>query len=216
MILKCVIFDFDGTLFDSMYVWKDAGTKYLNSLNIRPEDDFNETVASMTLRQAAAYVQKAYHIDQTVEQIMEGVSAIVADDYANHIEPAKGVTNLLDRLYSLHVTMVIATLSERNHVLFALKRCHLDHYFTDIITAEDVHTGKDSPLIYEKAMCACKAVKENTAVVEDAYYAAKTAHDAGFTMIGVYENNETQQEQMKEVCDLYVEDLSKWKVEEYV
>lgn len=34
MNLQCVIFDFDGTLFDSMYVWKDVGIRYLKHQNI--------------------------------------------------------------------------------------------------------------------------------------------------------------------------------------
>ena len=63
-------------------------------------------------------------------------------------------------------------------------------------------------------MAAAGGRKDHTIVVEDAYFAAKTAHDAGFTVVGVYEQNETEQGKMKEICDLYVEDLSKWKTGE--
>lgn len=214
MSVQCVIFDFDGTLFDSMYVWKDVGRKYLNMFHITPSDDFEQIITSMTLQQAAEYVQHHYLTHQSVNQIMDGVSRIVAEDYVSHILPAKGVPQLLAELAGMNVRMVIATLSEQKHVIAALQRCHLDSYFMDIITAEDVPSGKQSAQIYEKAMAAAGGRKDHTIVVEDAYFAAKTARDAGFTVVGVYEQNETEQEKMKEICDLYVEDLSKWKTGE--
>ena len=51
MKISCVIFDFDGTLFDSMHVWDDVGRRYLASLGITANDDFEETIAGMTLAQ---------------------------------------------------------------------------------------------------------------------------------------------------------------------
>lgn len=216
MNLQCVIFDFDGTLFDSMYVWKDVGIRYLKHQNITPRQDFQKIVSSMTLHQAAQYVQCSYPIGQTVEQIMDGVNSLVEDEYVHHVLPAAGVEQLLKKLAERQVKMVIATLSERDHVAAALKRCHLDHYFTDIITARQVPTGKHSPQIYVAAMQACGAQKENTIVVEDSFFAAKTAHNAGFTVIGVYEKSEPEQKQMMEICDQYVMNLSQWKVEEWI
>lgn len=216
MNLQCVIFDFDGTLFDSMYVWKDVGIRYLKHQNITPRQDFQQTVSSMTLYQAAQYVSCCYPIGQSAEQIMDGVNRLVEDEYVHHVLPAAGVEHLLGKLAEKQVKMVIATLSERHHVAAALKRCHLDHYFTDIITARQVPTGKHSPKIYFAAMQACGAQKENTIVVEDSFSAARTAHNAGFTVIGVYEKSEPEQKQMMEICDLYVKDLTQWKVEEFI
>ena len=103
-----------------------------------------------------------------------------------------------------------------NYILDINQRYLQHDYFTDIITARQVPTGKHSPKIYFAAMQACGAQKENTIVVEDSFSAARTAHNAGFTVIGVYEKSEPEQKQMMEICDLYVKNLTQWKVEELI
>ena len=82
---EIVVFDFDGTLFDSMYVWKDVGIRYLKHQNITPRQDFQQTVSSMTLYQAAQYVSCCYPIGQSAEQIMDGVNRLVEDEYVHHV-----------------------------------------------------------------------------------------------------------------------------------
>lgn len=38
MKLRCAIFDFDGTLFDSMYVWDTLGETYLKVIGVVPRE----------------------------------------------------------------------------------------------------------------------------------------------------------------------------------
>lgn len=214
MKISCVIFDFDGTLFDSMHVWDDVGRRYLASLGITANDDFEETIAGMTLAQGCEYASKTYPIHKTPMQVLEGISAIVKDDYAYRIEPKAGVKEILETLHHHNVRMIIATASDQRLVMPALKRCHMDHYFIDIVSAQDSKLDKHSPDIFEKAMHMCQGDKTDTVVIEDAYHAAFTAKKAGFTVIGVYDESEKQQNKMQEVCDIYVHTLAEWKVEE--
>ena len=55
MSLKCCIFDFDGTLFDSMFIWDQAGELYLRGLGKTPLPSTAEDLRTMSLRQAAQY-----------------------------------------------------------------------------------------------------------------------------------------------------------------
>ena len=49
MNIKCAVFDFDGTLFDSMYVWDRAGEDYLRSLGKEPGPNVREDMRAMSL-----------------------------------------------------------------------------------------------------------------------------------------------------------------------
>ena len=60
MIIKCAIFDFDGTLFDSMFIWDEVGEIYLHSLGLEQKPSLREDVRAMSLYQAASYVRKEY------------------------------------------------------------------------------------------------------------------------------------------------------------
>ena len=63
MKLKCAIFDFDGTLFDSMFIWDSVGEIYLRSLEKKPKPSMREDVRSLSLYQSACYFKEEYEID---------------------------------------------------------------------------------------------------------------------------------------------------------
>ena len=49
MKLKCVIFDFDGTLFDSMYLWDTVAESYVRSRGKEPKPTVREEVRALSL-----------------------------------------------------------------------------------------------------------------------------------------------------------------------
>ena len=54
-MIKGAIFDFDGTLVDSMFIWDTIGEEYLRSLGKEPHEDLKETFMTLTLEEAAEY-----------------------------------------------------------------------------------------------------------------------------------------------------------------
>jgi len=65
--------------------------------------------------------------------------------------------------------------------------------------------GKDEPIVFRKAMEHCGADRSNTVVFEDAIHAVETAKNDGFIVIGVYDENEEQQDKIRQLSDLYLE-----------
>jgi len=70
MKIRCAIFDFDGTLFDSMYVWNTAGERYIRSLGKEPKPSLRESLRALSSSQAAHYLKEEYELDLSVEEIM--------------------------------------------------------------------------------------------------------------------------------------------------
>ena len=77
MKLKCVIFDFDGTLFDSMYLWDTVAESYVRSRGKEPKPTVREEVRALSLLQAAEYLKKEYDLAETPEEIMAGIDRII-------------------------------------------------------------------------------------------------------------------------------------------
>ena len=65
-MLKGVIFDFDGTLADSMFIWDTIGEDYLRSLGKEPHEDLKETFMTLTLEEAAEYYRAHYGVTLSV------------------------------------------------------------------------------------------------------------------------------------------------------
>ena len=205
MIIKGAIFDFDGTLFDSMSVWDTAGEDYLRGLGREPEPNLQKILKPMSLYQSACYIQKEYALSLSPEEIMDGVNKVVEDFYFHTAMPKPGVPEYLEQLRQQGVKLCIATATDRYQIEAALKRCGLDSYFEEIFTCTAVGHGKDEPHIYEAALKYLGTPKHETLVFEDALHAAQTAKAAGFPVAAVYDAHEPHQAALRSLADQYLE-----------
>ncbi|MBQ7965507.1 MAG: HAD family phosphatase [Ruminococcus sp.] len=207
-MLKGAIFDFDGTLFDSMFVWETAGEAYLTSLGIQPKENLQNSLKSMSLVQSAIYIAEKYSLKLDVQEIMDGINKTVENFYFYTVEPKQGVIEFLESLKSMNVKMCIATATDRYQVEAALKRCDMDTFFSEIFTCTEVGFGKDGPIIFQKAMEHLNTSKEDTVIFEDAYYAVNTAKSNGFLTVAVYDSSERRQSEIRTLTDCYLEDFT--------
>lgn len=206
--VRCAIFDFDGTLFDSMYVWDLSAAQYLRSQGREPKPTLSEDLRTMSLHQAACYFQREYHISQPVERIMEGINRAVEAYYFQDVLPKPGIPALLQALQAAGVALCIATATDRYQIEAALTRCGLDHFFSAIFTCTEVGHGKDSPIIYRRAMAHCGAERGSTVIFEDAIHAVETAKADGFTVVAVRDASEPRQERLAALADCYLPDFT--------
>ena len=205
-MIQGVIFDFDGTLFDSMFIWDTAGENYLRSIGKEPESDLQKVLKPMSLLQSAQYIREKYDIPLSVEEIMDGVNRTVEGFYFRSVEPKPGVIDFLEELHRRNIRMCIATATDRYQVEAALQRCKMRHFFCEIFTCTEVGSGKDRPDIFRKAMEHLQTDRSNTAVVEDAYHAAFTAKQDGFLVVGVYDSYESRQQELLQLADVFLPD----------
>ena len=205
-MIQGVIFDFDGTLFDSMFIWDTAGEVYLRSIGKEPEVNLQKVLKPMSLLQSAQYIREKYDIPLSVEEIMDGVNRTVEDFYFHTVEPKPGVIDFLEELHHRNIKMCIATATDRYQVEAALQRCKMRHFFSEIFTCTEVGSGKDRPEIFRKAMEYLQTDRSNTAVVEDAYHAAFTAKQDGFLVVGVYDSYESRQQELLQIADVFLPD----------
>ena len=129
MNIKCAIFDFDGTLFDSMFIWDEIGERYLRSLGKEPKPSMREAVRTLSLYQAACYLRREYNLPLSTEGIMKGINQMVEHFYLSEILPKPGVCEFLEHMKKAGISMCIATASERYQIEAALKRCGMSQYF---------------------------------------------------------------------------------------
>ena len=83
--------------------------------------------------------------------------------------------------------MSVATATAEPLARACLERLGVAHYFDFILSCETVGKGKTQPDVYLEAARRMGSAPEDTAVFEDALYAAQTAKEAGFYTVGVPE-----------------------------
>lgn len=209
-MIQGAIFDVDGTLLDSMSVWANIGTDYLQSLGYEPREDLNETFKSMSLYQAACYYQSEYGVALSTDEIIAGVNSRIERFYRERAALKPGVAEFLRRLQEKGVGMCIATATDRPLVEAALERCGVLPYFSDIFTCFSVGRGKDEPIIYRTAAEHLGTGRAKTVVFEDALYAARTAKRDHFVTAAVYDTYEKRQAELRAAADIYITDFTNW------
>lgn len=206
-MIKNIIFDFDGTLFDSMIIWEDLGVRFIRKLGKKPKENLSFDIRNMSMKESATYLQQEYDINLSVEEIILGINKMLEDFYINEVLPKEGVVEFLEELNQRKVSMCIATATDKYLIEAALKRCNIEKYFKKIFTCGEVGESKYSPKIYREALKFLKGNRKDTLVFEDAVYAAATAKEDGFKVVSVYDKSEEKQELLKEISYFYLKDF---------
>lgn len=207
-MIKGAIFDLDGTLLDSMFIWDTIGEEYLRSLGKEPHEDLKETFMTLTLEEAAEYYRENYGVTLSVQEIVDGVNSMVEQTYRTKVTLKPGIAEYLAWLKENGVRMCVATVTDRYLVEETLERLGVCHYFSEIFTCAEVGFGKDKPVIYQKALEHLGTAKDETYVFEDMLFALNTAKTDGFPTVGVYDRHEAHQDELKELSDYYVLDFT--------
>ena len=211
MIVRGAIFDLDGTLFDSMKMWRTLASRYIKSLGKEPNPDVDRFVLNMSIEEGVRHLKEEYDIDGTPETVQHGMLRIAHDFYMSNIEYKPGAEQLLKELKNAGIPMCIATATDREVIAPALKKIGCLEYFDGMFTCGEVNANKRESVIYDSALEFLGTPKSETLVFEDHYHAAKTAHDAGYPVIGIYEKYSIYpDEDLREVCDLYLSSYAEW------
>ena len=207
-MIKGAIFDIDGVLLDSMGIWDDLGARYLRSLGRIPEEGLNKILFSMSMEQGAEYLNEHYGLNKSVKETVDGIGRMLEDYYFYEVLLKPGAKEILEFLKSKSIKMAAATSSPRTHIEKALSRNGLLGYIDKIYTTSEVGVSKHSPDIYNLAADFLKTKSEETLVFEDSLYALKTAKEAGYVTVGVFdEKGESNQAELENQADLYLKKL---------
>ncbi|MBR3304993.1 MAG: HAD family phosphatase [Christensenellaceae bacterium] len=207
MKIRCAIFDFDGTLFDSMSVWDSVGEVYLRSLGIEPRPSLREDIRAMSLYQSACYFRREYKLSLSSEEIIKGIDKIIEHFYFHDVLPKSGVLGFLHHIKTAKIPMCIATATDRYQIEAALRRCGMEQYFEKIFTCSETGHGKDEPYIFRTAMEHFGADRSTTLIFEDAFHAIRTAKADGFKVVAVFDKSEKHQKEIHDLADFCLTDF---------
>ena len=214
-MIKGAIFDVDGTLLDSMGMWRTFVSELIRKYGGDPEDGVDEKVRYYSLRQTATFLAENY-IGCTPDEGEKICLSETMDFYANRARLKPGAAEFLTSLNNAGVKMYIATATYRPLIKAALEREGVWSMFSGMITCSEAGAGKTKPDIFLKALEQLGTSVSETWVFEDAYHAVKTAKSIGFKVHCVYDPTEEDHiSLLREISDIYSRDFTDAKIENY-
>lgn len=203
---KYIIFDLDGTLIDSMPVWRGTGKNYLEKHNLPVPEDLISILKKQTLPETAAYFRENLGATQSVQEICDEVISYVSYEYAHRIPLKPYVREYLEMEHKRGTKMCILTASEAGYIHLALERLNVLPYFDFVATCTEIGGNKNDPEIFERIMKRLGGTLEDTIIFEDAYYAIQGAKSGGFTVYAIADRSaENEKEAIQKTADRYIE-----------
>lgn len=205
MNVKAVLFDLDGTLVDSMLMWKEIDVEYLNRYHIPVPKTLQQDIEGMSMYQTAVYFKETFQIPETLEHIQAAWNDMAYYKYTHEVPLKPYVREYLEMLKSRRIPCGIATSNSRVLTEAILKSHGIDSYFSVMVTGDEVTQGKPHPQVYLEAAKKLGVSPEECLVFEDIPFGIMAGKNAGMTVYAVEDTYSMKDlEEKMNLADAYI------------
>ena len=204
---EAVIFDLDGTLVDSMWMWRAIDIEYLGKFGIPLPEGLQASIEGMSFNETAVYFKETFSIPDSLEQIKSDWNRMAWDKYEKEVPLKPGVEEFLVFCRQRGIKLGIATSNSRELVENIARVHGFENYFSCIMTACDVGKGKPAPDIYLEVARQLKVDPARCLVFEDIIPGIQAGKNAGMQVCAVEDAYSIpQRETKRELADYYIVD----------
>lgn len=207
--IKAAIFDMDGTLVDSMWIWEKIDIDFLKERNLDFPSDLRESIEHLSFEGVAEYFKKRFQLSENIDTIMDIWNNMAFNHYKYDVKLKPGAKEYLSFLKSSGIKLALATSNSDILLEVTLKKNDIFHYFDTIVTTSEVSRGKNFPDIYLLAADRLKVSPKDCIVFEDILPAIMGAKAAGMTVVGVQDDYSNKDKQLiMENADHYINEYT--------
>lgn len=202
--MKTYLFDFDGTLVDSMPTFVSVMLRILDENHIEYGEDIVKIITPLGYAGTAKYYREEMGVGLSEEVLVETMHRYASDAYAHDVQAKESVIETLRRMKERGDDLNVLTASPHDMLDPCLKRLGIFELFSNVWSCEDFKTTKSNPDIYRMAAQRIGKPVEEIIFVDDNYNADRTAKAAGMVVYGIYDDSSAEyEEQIRAVTDGY-------------
>lgn len=208
MSLKNYLFDFDGTLVDSMPHFASVMTRILDENGVKYPPDIIKIITPLGFVGTVKYYREELGIKLSEQEALDVMIRYLIDAYAHRVPLKDGVLEALLELKRRGHSLNILTASPHETLDPCLKRLKVYELFDNVWSCNDFGTGKIDPEIYRMAAEKMGVSVDDVIFLDDNLNADEAAKRAGVTVIGVFDETSREYvDDMKVLCDGYIYNL---------
>ena len=203
--MKRYLFDFDGTLVDSMPTYISVMKRVLEENGYPFRDELVKRITPLGYVGTARYYVEELGVKRPAEELIATMHRYAVEEYTYRVPPKEGLVEVMTALKARGDELNILTASPHAALDPCLKRLGIYELFTNVWSCEDFGTTKADPEIYRMAAEKIGAPVEEIVFVDDNYNADLTAKRAGMTVYGIFDESSREYEQeIRAVTDGYL------------
>lgn len=215
--IDAIIFDMDGTLIDSMWIWPSIDDDYLAKYNLVKTENFHEAMEGMSYTEVAQFFLDTYpELNCTREEVMEEWMNMAHDKYMNQVYLKDGVYEFITEMRRQGKKIGIATSNARSLADDTLEALKIMDLFDVVRSACEVAAGKPSPDVYLLVAEEMGADPRRCLVFEDVPMGILAGKNAGMSVCAVEDDfSKPQEEKKRALADYYIQNYDDIKNETY-
>lgn len=200
------IFDFDGTIADSMEVWYWVDQEFLERRHLDPPPDYGRILSSLGYLESARYVIDHFNLDERPEAIMAEWDELALRFYTSNVALKPHVREFIGKVRALGAKTSIATTLTPLLLNAALDANSARPLFDVLVTSNEVAHDKNKPDIYLLAAQRMDVPPMRCVVFEDIVPGVRSAKAAGMCAVGVRDNSGHQEmKKLRDTADGFID-----------
>ncbi len=215
--IDAVIFDMDGTLVDSMWIWTAVDKDYLEKYHLTEPENFYEDMEGMSYLEVAMYYRKVFPgLPVSVEEIMDEWHEMAHDKYIHEVPLKKGVKEFIETVRKGGRKTGIATSNSRKLAEDTLRALGITQLFDVVKTSGEAGAGKPAPDVYLQTACELNVEPSRCLVFEDVPAGIMAGKRAGMRVCAVEDDfSASLRDKKRKLADYYIQDYDDIKREAY-
>lgn len=204
--IKGIIFDLDGTMVDSMWMWRGIDQEFMRAHNLIFTDQLEREIEGMSFRETAEHFVRTFPLKETAEDLMELWVRMAMDKYMYEVPTKPGLLPFLQEMKQRGIRMGIAT-SNARELLDAAANAHgLYDYVDAVLTANEVKRGKPAPDVFLAVAEKLGLAPQECLVFEDIPQGIRAGLAAGMRVCAVAdEYSEGLREEKRALAHYYID-----------
>lgn len=205
--IEAVLFDLDGTLVDSMWMWPQIDKEFLNDRGFEVPEGLKADIDGLSMSEDAVYFKKRFNMPDSEDELIDIWNNMALHHYEEDVRLQPGAEEFLYFLRRKGIRMAVVTSNSRVLCEAALRANDVEDYFGAIVTSEDVSHGKPDPEGYLTAANMLGATPHDCIVFEDLPAGLTAAHEAGMTPIAFDDDySRAYLDEKQALCHLIISD----------
>lgn len=207
---KAVIFDMDGSLIDSMWIWTEVDDIFMEKYHLTMPENFHKDIEGMSFTETAQYFVDTFpQLDCTVEDVKREWQQMTMELYCTKVPLKPGARAFLKRMKESGIRLGIATSNARSLAEAALEALGVRAYFDTVRTSCEVAKGKPAPDVYLKAAEDLQVKPSECLVFEDVPSGILAGKNAGMTVCAVEDDfSRPYEKEKRALADYYICDYA--------
>lgn len=203
---KAAIFDLDGTLVDSMWMWEQIDVEYLGKFNILEiPSKLKQEIEGRSFTETAAYFKEKFQIPDSLDKIKADWNEMAYEKYSKEVPLKPGASEFIEYALKNGLKLGIATSNSRELVNAVVHAHHLEQAFGSVITGCEAKAGKPAPDIYLLSAERLGVLPSECIVFEDIPMGIRAGKSAGMEVCAVEDEfSIPQREEKKRLADYYI------------